>query len=182
MNNPLLTNELLPRFDHVRTEHMETAIDQILSDNRVQIASLARQDDPDWDTLVQPMQALEDRLSNAWSVISHLNGVMNSDDLRKVYKNCLEKLTEYSTELSQNAELCAAYKKLAARPDFAGLSVAQRKAVENTLRDFHLGGVDLPADQKSSMPTCPGSWPNCPIVSAITCWMPPSTGTSRSPT
>ncbi|PHQ15207.1 oligopeptidase A [Marinobacter profundi] len=148
MNNPLLTNELLPRFDHVRTEHMETAIDQILSDNRVQIASLARQDDPDWDTLVQPMQALEDRLSNAWSVISHLNGVMNSDDLRKVYKNCLEKLTEYSTELSQNAELCAAYKKLAARPDFAGLSVAQRKAVENTLRDFHLGGVDLPADQK----------------------------------
>lgn len=148
MNNPLLTNELLPRFDHVRTEHMETAIDQILSDNRVQIASLARQDDPDWDTLMQPMQALEDRLSNAWSVISHLNGVMNSDDLRKVYKNCLEKLTEYSTELSQNAELCAAYKKLAARPDFAGLSVAQRKAVENTLRDFHLGGVDLPADQK----------------------------------
>ncbi|MBD3658570.1 oligopeptidase A [Marinobacter sp.] len=148
MNNPLLTNELLPRFDHVRTEHMETAIDQILSDNRVQIASLARQDDPDWDTLVQPMQALEDRLSNAWSVISHLNGVMNSDELRKVYKNCLEKLTEYSTELSQNAELCAAYKKLAARPDFAGLSVAQRKAVENTLRDFHLGGVDLQADQK----------------------------------
>ena len=148
MNNPLLTDDLLPKFDHIRTEHMETAIDQILSENRVKIASLAQQEDPTWDTLVQPMQALENRLSNAWSVISHLNGVMNNDELRAVYKRCLDKLTEYSTEVSQNEALCNAYKKLAARDDFSQLDQAQRKAVENTLRDFHLGGVDLPEDQK----------------------------------
>lgn len=148
MNNPLLTDDLLPKFEHVRTEHMETAIDQILSENRVKIGSLAQNEDPTWDTLAQPMQALEDKLNNAWSVISHLNGVMNNDDLRKVYKNCLEKLTEYSTELSQNTALCEAYKKLAARSDFKDLSEAQRKSVDNTLRDFHLGGVDLPDDQK----------------------------------
>jgi oligopeptidase A len=148
MNNPLLTDDLLPKFDHIRTEHMETAIDQILSENRVKIASLAQNEDPTWDTLGQPMQALEDTLSNAWSVISHLNGVMNNDDLRQVYKNCLEKLTEYSTELSQNEALCNAYKKLAARDDFQELTEAQRKSVNNTLRDFHLGGVDLPADDK----------------------------------
>lgn len=148
MNNPLLTDDLLPRFDHVRTEHMEPAIDQILSENRVKIAQLAQQDDPTWETLAQPMQATEDQLERAWSVISHLNGVMNNDDLRAVYKNCLEKLTEYSTELSQNAELCEAYKKLAASDEFKELSEAQRKSVENTLRDFHLGGVDLPPEQK----------------------------------
>ena len=148
MNNPLLTDDLLPKFDHVRTEHMETAIDQILSENRMKISQLAGQEDPTWDTLAQPMQAMEDKLSNAWSVISHLNGVMNSDDLRKVYKNCLEKLTEYSTEVSQNEALCNAYKKLAAREDFRDLSDAQRKSVDNTLRDFHLGGVDLPEDKK----------------------------------
>ena len=73
---------------------------------------------------------------------------MNNDELRKVYKNCLEKLTEYSTEVSQNAALCNAYKKLAEREDFKNLSEAQRKSVENTLRDFHLGGVDLPEDKK----------------------------------
>src|SRR5690554_3723182 len=94
------------------------------------------------------MQALENKLSNAWSVISHLNGVMNNDDLRKVYKNCLEKLTEYSTEVSQNGALCEAYKKLAAREDFKELSEPQRKSIENILRDFRLGGVDLPEDKK----------------------------------
>ncbi|KPP96805.1 oligopeptidase A [Marinobacter sp. HL-58] len=148
MNNPLLTDDLLPKFDHVRTEHMEPAIDQILSENRMKIAQLAQQDHPTWETLAQPMQATEDRLERAWSVISHLNGVMNNDDLRKVYKRCLEKLTEYSTELSQNAELCEAYKKLAASDEYKGLSEAQRKSVDNTLRDFHLGGVDLPQEKK----------------------------------
>ena len=103
MNNPLLTDDLLPKFGHIRTEHMETAIDQILSENRMKIQTLAQQEDPSWETLAQPMQELENKLSNAWSVISHLNGVMNNDDLRKVYKNCLEKLTEYSTEVSQNS-------------------------------------------------------------------------------
>ncbi|MGM0951441.1 MAG: oligopeptidase A [Pseudomonadota bacterium] len=148
MNNPLLTDDLLPKFDHVRTEHMETAIDQILSENRMKISQLAEQDEPTWDTLAQPMQAMENKLESAWAVISHLNGVMNNDDLRQVYKRCLEKLTEYSTEVSQNEALCNAYKKLAARDDFKDLNQAQRKSVENTLRDFHLGGVDLPADKK----------------------------------
>ncbi len=148
MNNPLLTDDLLPKFDHVRTEHMETAIDQIFSENRMKISQLAEQDEPTWDTLAQPMQAMENKLESAWAVISHLNGVMNNDDLRQVYKSCLEKLTEYSTEVSQNEALCNAYKKLAARDDFEDLNQAQRKSVENTLRDFHLGGVDLPADQK----------------------------------
>jgi len=148
MNNPLLTDDLLPKFDHIRIEHMEAAIDQIISTNRVKMASLAQNDDPTWDTLAQPMQAQEDELSNAWSVISHLNGVMNNDDLRKVYKSCLEKLTEYGTELSQNEALCNAYKKLAARDDFQDLTEDQRKSIDNTLRDFHLGGVDLPEDEK----------------------------------
>ncbi len=148
MNNPLLNDELLPRFDHIRTEHMEPAIDQILSDNRSQIQSLASQPEPTWETLALPMQGLEDRLNNAWSVVSHLNGVMNNDELREVYKSGLEKLTEYGTELSQNTELCEAYKKLAASDDFSQLIEAQQKAINNTLRDFHLGGVDLPTDKK----------------------------------
>ena len=148
MNNPLLTDDLLPRFDHIRVEHMEEAIDQILSENRMKIGQIAQQGDPVWETLAQPIQSLENKLENAWSVICHLNSVMNSDELRTVYKSCLEKLTEYTTELSQNSELCDAYKKLKARDDFKNLTEAQRKSVDNTLRNFHLGGVDLPQEQK----------------------------------
>ncbi len=160
---------------------MEPAIDQILSENRVKISQLAQQDEPTWETLAQPMQATEDRLERAWSVISHLNGVMNSDDLRKVYKSCLEKLTEYSTELSQNAELCEAYKKLAASDQYNELSEAQRKSVDNTLRDFHLGGVDLPQEKERAVRQSVDGAVGALQPSATMFWMPPNTGSSTSP-
>jgi len=153
MSNPLLAQDHLPRFESIRTEHIEPAIDQILADNRSQIQAMAEQESPTWESLALPMQALEDKLNNAWSVVSHLNGVMNNDELRKVHKNCLGKLTEYSTEISQNAELCAAYKRLAESSQFASLSTAQQKSIENCLRDFHLGGVDLPDAEKKRFAT-----------------------------
>jgi len=149
MNNPLLSQDPLPRFEHIRTEHMEPAIDQILSDNRVQINSLASQSEPDWDTLAAPMLALEQRLENAWSVIAHLNGVMNNEQLREVFKRCLTRLTEYGTELGQNQALYEAYQRLAESDAYGKLDTAQRKAIDNTLRDFRLGGVGLPEDQKA---------------------------------
>ncbi|WP_097459540.1 oligopeptidase A [Mangrovitalea sediminis] len=150
MNNPLLAQDLLPRFEHIRTEHIEPAIDQILSDNRAQINALSALEAPTWETLAMPMQALSDRLNNAWSIVSHLNTVKNSEALREVYKRCLARLTEYETELGQNVALNEAFRKLAESDAFAQLDEAQRKSIENTLRDFHLGGVDLPPAEKET--------------------------------
>ena len=150
MNNPLLAQDLLPRFEHIRTEHIEPAIDQILSDNRAQINALSALEAPTWKTLAMPMQALSDRLNNAWSIVSHLNTVKNSEALREVYKRCLARLTEYETELGQNVALNEAFRKLAESDAFVQLDEAQRKSIENTLRDFHLGGVDLPPAEKET--------------------------------
>jgi oligopeptidase A len=87
------------------------------------------------------------RLARAWSPVSHLNGVMNSEELRAAYNACLPLLTAYHTELGQNEALCAAYQRLA---DHAGATLApeQRKVVENALRDFRLAGVSLPPERK----------------------------------
>ncbi|TVP58021.1 MAG: oligopeptidase A [Halomonadaceae bacterium] len=148
MSNPLLAQDLLPRFDTIKNDHIEPAVDSIIADNRASIELLATQQSPTWESLAVPMQGLEDRLNNAWSVVSHLNGVMNNDDLRQIHKRCLGKLTEYGTEVSQNAALCEAYKRLAASDQYQSLDEAQRKSIENCLRDFHLGGVDLPEAQK----------------------------------
>ncbi|MDX5297315.1 MAG: oligopeptidase A [Gammaproteobacteria bacterium] len=153
MSNPLLADELLPRFSDIRIDDIEPALDAVLAENRARIAELATQTAPDWNSLAMPMQALDDRLSRVWSVVSHLNAVQNSDALREVYKRGVAKMTEYSTEVSQNAALCAAWKALAASPAFADLDQAQRQTVENVLRDFHLGGVDLPDAQKARYAT-----------------------------
>lgn len=149
MKNPLLTEDQLPHFSFIRLEHIEPAVDQLISDNRMQIQDIAQQQEPSFETLVQPMQHLEDRLQRAWSVASHLNAVQNSPELREIYNRCLTRLTEYSTEVSQNDQLCAAYRKLAESAQYAQLDQAQRKVIDNTLRDFRLSGIDLPADKKA---------------------------------
>lgn len=148
MKNPLLTEDQLPHFSFIRLEHLKPAIDQLISDNRVQIQAIAQQEEPSFETLVQPIQSLEDRLERAWSVVSHLNAVQNSSELREIYNGCLAQLTEYGTEVSQNQQLHAAYRKLADSEQYVRLDQAQRKAIDNTLRDFELSGVALAAEKK----------------------------------
>jgi oligopeptidase A len=148
MSNPLLEQNGLPAFSAIKPEHVEPAIDQLLAENRRNIeALLDRGQTPTWETLVEAIDLWEDRLERAWSPVSHMNSVVNSDALRAAYNACLPKLSDYGTEMGQNERLYAAYRALADSGE--GLNDQQRKVLENTLRDFHLSGVDLPADKKA---------------------------------
>ncbi|MFP4137242.1 MAG: oligopeptidase A [Halomonas sp.] len=149
--NPLLEPHELPPFDAIRPEHVVPAMDEILADNRRGIEALverAEQAPPSWESLAAPLESLNDRLSRAWSPVSHLNGTMNTPELREVYQACLGKLSEYSTWLGQHEGLFRAWQALKEGPAWESLDDAQRRTVENTLRDFRLAGVDLPAEQK----------------------------------
>jgi oligopeptidase A len=151
--NPLLVTiqapGALPHFTAIRPEHVEPAVDTTLAANRAAIEKLlAEVREPAWDSFVQPVEDMNERLSRLWSPVSHLNAVMNNDALRKAYNACLPKLSAYSTELKQDERLHRAYKAVAARPDFSQLSGAQKKIIENVLRDFRLSGAELnPADK-----------------------------------
>jgi oligopeptidase A len=147
MTNPLLDSTGLPAFARIRPEHIEPAIDVCLADCRAEIERLTREVSvPTWESFVEPLDEVDDRLSRAWSPVGHLNGVLNSDELRAAYNACLPKLSDYGTEVGQNEDLFRGYQAVAAQEH---LNPAQRKLLENALRDFHLSGVDLPADKKA---------------------------------
>ena len=150
MTNPLLKLTDLPPFSAIKPEHVEPAIDQILADNRAAISDLLENsEEKNWDNLIAPMEELEDRLSRAWSPVSHMNSVLNSDELRDAYNACLPKLSQYATELGQNETLFAAFEHIAANVDKTkNLNTSQQKAINNALRDFRLSGVNLPEEQK----------------------------------
>ena len=148
MANPLLNLEGLPPFHAIQPEHVEPAIDALLAEARRLTDTLLAQQPPyTWDNLVEPLEIMEDRINRAWSPVSHMNSVINSEALREAYNACLPKLSEYGTEMGQNAALYAAYKSVAEQD--ANLDPAQRKMLDNALRDFHLSGVDLPEDRKA---------------------------------
>ncbi|MCE0733844.1 oligopeptidase A [Halomonas sp. G15] len=149
--NPLLETHELPPFEAIRPEHVVPAIDELLAENRHAIEALverAESEPPRWESLAAPLESLNDRLSRAWSPVSHLNGTMNNPELREAYQACLGKLSEYSTWLGQHEGLFRAWQALKEGAAWETLDDAQRRTVENTLRDFRLAGVDLPTEKK----------------------------------
>ncbi len=147
MDNPLLNLPGLPPFSKIKPEHIEPAVDQLIAEGRALVQTIVDSKAPaTWQNLVEALDLEDDKLGRAWSPVSHMNSVVNSDALREAYNACLPKLSEYATEVGQNEPLFAAYKALAEQRD--NLDAAQQKVLENALRDFHLSGVDLPAEQK----------------------------------
>lgn len=150
MDNPLLSNSVLPQFSAIRPEHALAAIQQTLASNRAQLQRLLDDNaQPGWDNLVWPLEEMGDRFSRIWSPVSHLNSVMNSDAWRAAYNACLPLLSEYSTEIGQNKQLYAAYQAIADGPQYSRLNAAQQKIINNSLRDFHLSGVALSEQDKT---------------------------------
>ncbi len=128
MSNPLLQNNLLPPFSTLQPDQIEPAIDQLLADNRQQLETILNNlTAPSWENLVAPLEALNDRLSQAWSPVSHMNAVVNSDALRDAYNACLPKLSQYWTEMGQHQSLYEAFKALRESDVYPVLNEAQQK-------------------------------------------------------
>ncbi len=148
--NPLLDFSGLPRFAEFKPEYVTPAIDQLLADARGAVARAESADTPaEWDAFVVPLEDANEKLGRAWGQVSHLHSVMDSPDLREVYNENLPKITVYYAELGQNEALFAKFKALKASPGYAALSAPRKKIVENELRDFRLGGAELPDDKKT---------------------------------
>lgn len=149
MQNPLQQDYPLPPFTQIAAEHIQPALTAAISKARQDVEQLLTNlDEPTWENLVVPMEELDVSIDKVWSPVSHLNSVMNSDELRQAYNACLPMLSEFGTELGQNEALYQAYKKLADSESYQQLDTAQKKVVDNAVRDFRLSGVELSAEQR----------------------------------
>ena len=144
MSNPLPCLNGLPPFSAIRPEHIRPAIDELLTAGRQLVEELLESNSIyTWKNLVEPLEAMDDRISRAWSPVSHMNSVVNSDELRAAYNSCLPILSEYGTELGQHEGLYRAYRQIADGAEYRHLDTAQKKIIDNALRDFRLSGIEL---------------------------------------
>jgi oligopeptidase A len=147
MSDAQISGTTLPAFDRIRPVDVEPTIRELLQRNRGEVATLESQPRPTFENTVLPLEQLLHRLSRTWSPISHLNGVLNSEELRASYNACLPLLSNYWTDLAQSESLFRAYCAIAADPA-AQLDGVQRRVLERALEDFRLAGVGLPKERK----------------------------------
>lgn len=142
----------LPRFKNIDPDRIEPTICQLLDKNRKKLRALLSQTGPyTWGNLIWPLEVMNDDLGKTWAPISHMHAVMESEALRKAYNRVWPLITEYHTEVGQNDKLFKSVLSIANSPDFAKLDPAQKKIIENQLRDFKLAGIHLPPDKKERM-------------------------------
>lgn len=150
MNNPLLAYNALPPFSSLQPLHIEPAIRQIIADNQQVLDRLVNNEgeEPTWANLIQVLENLEDRLTSAWSTVSHLFYVSNSPELRDIYERCQPLITQYVTHLSQNEALYRRISRLRDESARHGLSQSEVKVLDDYLLDFRLSGVHLEGKEK----------------------------------
>ncbi|MES2162453.1 MAG: M3 family metallopeptidase [Pseudomonadota bacterium] len=147
--NPLLDFSGLPRFDAIKPEHVTPAIDELLAKSRAVVEQLeAPSEQVTWDNFVTPLENATELLGRAWGIVSHLNNVVDTPELRATYNDNQPKVTEFWTALAQNEALFGKYKALRASAGFDSLSPARKRIIDNAVRDFRMGGAELPADKK----------------------------------
>ena len=147
--NPLLDFSDLPRFDTFAPAYVTPALDVLLTKAREVVQTLAVPAATiSWENFVEPLENATEKLGRAWGVVSHLNAVMDTPELRATYNENQPKVTEFWTELGQNLALFDKYKALKASASYADLSATRKKIIDNAIRDFRLGGAELPAEKK----------------------------------
>ena len=145
-----MTELLIPRpvFTDIDVATIEQRVDDLLQECQSVVDRVSTLKEPDWDTLMQPLSEVHNKLSLYWSPIGHLNAVMNNESLRDVYNRCLPKLSAYYTGLGQNSDLYNATLALKASPSFSAMLAERQQQIHHELRDFELGGVSLDEQDK----------------------------------
>lgn len=147
--NPLLDFTALPKFALIIPAHVEPALKHLLARNRRQIKALIDTiETPDWDNFMAPLEQLDDALERMWAMVSHLNSVRDSQQLRDAYQACLPRLSDYATEMGQHKSLFANIKSIQGSAQYQHLEQPKKQVIANALRDFRLSGIALGAQEQ----------------------------------
>ncbi|WP_428000606.1 M3 family metallopeptidase [Acidovorax sp.] len=145
MSNALLEFSGLPQFDRITPGDVAPAVDVLLERANVALETVTAPDFPArWDAIAQVLDVATEQLGTAWGAVSHLNSVADTPELRAAYNAALPRVTEYWTRLGADERLYAKYKAI----DSSTLSVEQRQAHKNAVRNFVLSGAELAGPAK----------------------------------
>ena len=140
----------LPQFDQIQLSALKQQIEQTIGSGQQFLNALVTVPDTlaGQRNVLKQIDQLENQMSEAWGVLSHLNAVMNNADTRELYQALLPSLSEYYTQLGQHTVLYQTYQHVHDATDFSTLSSAEQSAIKLALRDFKLSGVALEGTAK----------------------------------
>ncbi|MEB3227164.1 MAG: M3 family metallopeptidase [Synechocystis sp.] len=146
--NPLLQGRGLPPFDRIQASDVVPAVETLIAELNQTLTDLEKTVQPTWDGLVNPLTALEERLTWTWGTISHLMGVKNSPELRQAFEQVQPMVVGFINRLGQSRPLYEAFVALQNSDQWSTLEPAQQRIIDSNIREAQLSGVGLTGDTR----------------------------------
>ena len=150
-DNVLLNLGDEPRYSDIRPADIKPAMQAAMAEARAVIAEIKAQPESSWANTVERLTGITERVGRIWGVVSHLNSVVDTPELRAEYNALMPEVTVFFTEIGQDIELYNRFKAIKASPEFAALNEAQKTKLEHDLRDFVLSGAELPPEKQARL-------------------------------
>ncbi|MEI6110932.1 MAG: M3 family metallopeptidase, partial [Cyanobium sp. ELA712] len=152
----LLAGEGLPEFEAMTPDQVKKHIPALLEDLHTSLGAIEGQleealeaaDQPlAWNTVMDPLHRLGERLRWSWGVVSHLNGVCNTTELREAHASQQAAVVAFGNRAGQSTVIHRALKRLDQQ---GGLDATQQRILAAELRDMELRGVGLVGEQRQA--------------------------------
>jgi oligopeptidase A len=145
-SNPLLRSATtLPAFDEIRPEHVVPGIRALVNEVEGMLEVLERDvksAGESWETLVEPIERMQDRLGFGFGIVDHLMSVKNSPPLREAYDQVEPEVVKLLTRIGQSQPIYRALVALRGASE-QKLDGAQRRIVDKLIQEAELSGVAL---------------------------------------
>ena len=145
--NPLWAAGSLPRFDLFEAGHVVPGIRGLLVELSADLdrleAGLAASRAPSWETLVLPLERMNERLAYAWGFVSHMLAVRNGEALRAAHAEVQGEVIAFGLRQAQSRAIYDGLERLRRGPGFGALDAGQQRIVACLLRDARHAGVAL---------------------------------------
>ncbi len=153
--SPLLNGEGLPEFKAITPEVINNEIPLIITSLNNQFNSLEKSIKAKctekkhlvWDDVMTPLYKISEKLRWSWGVISHLNAVSNSDNLREAYSNQQPEIIKISNKIGQSKIIHSALKNLTKT---GLLNEIESRIIESQLLHMKHKGVSLNSNKKEA--------------------------------
>jgi oligopeptidase A len=151
----LLAGEGLPEFAAITPDQVKEHLPVLLEDLNTSLGAIEAHLDEAlaagqplaWNAVMEPLHRLGERLRWSWGVVSHLNGVCNTTELREAHASQQAAVVAFGNRAGQSTVIHRALKRLEQQGD---LDATQQRILAAELRDMELRGVGLEGESREA--------------------------------
>jgi oligopeptidase A len=138
----LYSEELIP-FDRIHPSHLLPVAQTLLCDLREEVKDLETITQPTFETVILPLEGIKERFYRFYNVTCQLKAVMDSSEIREVWRETEPLLTTFDLDLRQNPIFYRFYKEIINSEEWDSFSSGQKRLVISLISEAEQRGIGL---------------------------------------